>query len=150
MEMTFFFDLDGTLGLLYQVDNWLSKLRAYDPSPYLEAAVMHNMSLLARYLNKLQRMGHRLGIISWLSRESTDEYDAAVTKAKLTWVAQHLKSVKWDAIHIVPYGTPKSLFITSEDDILFDDELRHREAWPGMAYEPDKIMETLKGFLAGE
>lgn len=146
--MTIFFDMDGTLGELYAVSQWLEKLRAFDPSPYAEAAVMHNMSLLARYLNKLRARGHQLGIISWLSMESNPEYDKAVTAAKLQWLATHLPSVQWDIVHIVAYGVPKESFITGEDDVLFDDTPAIRERWTGQAYEPDRIIEILKSLLA--
>ena len=65
---TIWFDMDGTLGNLYAVEGWLSMLRAHDPTPYAEAEVMLNMNLLARYLNRLQRAGYQIGIISWLSK----------------------------------------------------------------------------------
>lgn len=145
------FDLDGTLANLYAVEGWLPMLRAYDPTPYAEAEVMLNMSLLARYLNRLQEAGYQIGIISWLSKNPTPEYNEVVTAAKLVWLKKHLRSVNWDAIHIVAYGTPKSSFMENENDILFDDEAPNREEWKGEAYEPDQIMEVLKGLLkAGE
>ena len=144
------FDLDGTLNRFYDVPNWLSMLRAYDPTPYAEAGVMLNMSLLARYLNRLQKAGYQIGIISWLSKCPTPEYDEAVTAAKLVWLKKHLQSVSWDAIRIVAYGTPKSSFMENEDDILFDDEAPNREEWKGEAYEPNQILEILKGLLKGE
>ena len=31
------FDMDGTIADLYGVENWLPKLRAYDPTPYQTA-----------------------------------------------------------------------------------------------------------------
>ena len=83
MKRTIWFDMDGTIANLYGVTDWLPKLRASDPSPYAEAEVMHNMSLLARYLNKLQKMGYRIGIISWLAMDSNKKYDKAVKAAKL-------------------------------------------------------------------
>lgn len=147
---TIWFDMDGTLGNLYAVEGWLSMLRAYDPTPYAEAGVMLNMSLLARYLNRLQEAGYQIGIISWLSKCPTPEYDEAVTAAKLVWLKKHLRSVSWDAIRIVAYGTPKSSFMENEDDILFDDEAPNREEWKGEAYEPNQILEILKGLLKGE
>lgn len=147
---TIWFDMDGTLGNLYAVEGWLSMLRAYDPTPYVEAGVMLNMSLLARYLNRLQEAGYQIGIISWLSKCPTPEYDEAVTAAKLVWLRKHLRSVSWDAIRIVAYGTPKSSFMENEDDILFDDEAPNREEWKGEAYEPNQILEILKGLLKGE
>lgn len=145
---TIFFDMDGTLGNLYAVEGWLAALRAHDPRPYAEAAVMHNMSLLARYLNLAKAKGYRLGIISWLSRESTQEYDLAVTEVKLEWLGDHLHSVSWDEIHIVAYGTPKEDFMAEDDDILFDDEQRNRDNWRGQAYEPQDIIRILKELVA--
>ena len=61
---TIWFDMDGTIADLYGVENWLPKLRSSDPSPYAEAKPMLNFSLFARYLNKLQVKGYKIGIIS--------------------------------------------------------------------------------------
>lgn len=141
------FDMDGTIANLYGVDNWLPMLREYNPAPYTEAEVMLNMSLLARYLNKLRAVGYGVGIISWLSKNSTAEYDEAVTTAKLNWLHQHLRSVDFDEIHIVDYGTPKTSFRETEDDILFDDEARNREEWGEESFLPDDIMDILKDLL---
>ena len=146
---TIYFDLDGTLADLYGVTNWLDYLCNFDPTPYAQAAVMHNMSLLARYLNVLQKAGYKLGIISWLSRSSTPTYDAEVTQAKLIWLRRHLSSVSWDEIHIVSYGTPKDNFRLNLDDILFDDEQKNRDEWRGVSYPPNDIFTILKELAAG-
>lgn len=147
MKKTIWFDMDGTIANLYAVENWLAKLREYDASPYAEAEVLLNMSQLARLLNKVQAIGYGIGIISWLSKFPTPEYDKAVTEAKLHWLSQHLKSVHFDEIHIVSYGTPKSDFMYTDNDILFDDEEQNRENWEGEAYEPSDIIEILKELL---
>lgn len=144
MTTTVYFDMDGTIADLYSVPNWLPLLRAYDPKPYAEAKPLVNLNSLARILNRLQRHGFRIGIISWLSKTSTPEYDAKVTTAKERWLARHLSSVNFDEIHIVPYGTPKETFATV-NDILFDDEVRNRENWIGKAFDVDSIIEILKG-----
>ena len=144
MKRTIWFDMDGTLNKFYDVPDWLPKLRSYDPSPYAEAEVMHNMSLLARYLNKIQKLGYRIGIISWLSQNSTAEYDEAVTKVKLEWLQLHLSSVTFDTIHITAYGVPKEVWMTNSDDILFDDNESIRNEWDGEAYEPQEIIRILK------
>lgn len=144
MTTTVYFDMDGTIADLYSVPNWLPLLRAYDPKPYAEAKPLVNLNSLARILNRLQRQGFRIGIISWLSKTSTPEYDAKVTTAKERWLARHLSSVNFDEIHIVPYGTPKETFATV-NDILFDDEVRNRENWIGKAFDVDSIIEILKG-----
>lgn len=140
--MTIYFDMDGTIADLYADPNWLPKLRAEDPSPYRDAAPMLNMNSLARQLNRLQRAGYAIGIISWLSKTGSPVYDEAVTKAKKAWLHRHLHSVKWDVIHIVAYGTNKKTIGNS--GILFDDEQRNRDEWGPGAYHPDQIMEILK------
>lgn len=144
MKRTIWFDMDGTIANLYGVQDWLPKLRSYDPSPYAEAEVMHNMSILARYLNKLQAMGYYIGIISWLSKDSTCEYDEQVAEAKREWLKIHLSSVTFNEILITPYGLPKELWMKASDDILFDDNAEIRNEWDGDAYEPEQIMEILK------
>lgn len=121
-------------------------LRAYDPTPYLEAKTLVNMNSLARILNRLQREGHEIGIISWLSKCGTVEYDVKVIEAKMTWLHKHLKSVQFDFVEIVDYGTDKNLVCTSETDVLFDDEVGNRTNWNGIAYDVDAIIETLKSF----
>ena len=141
---TIWWDMDGTIANLYAVENWLPKLRAEDPSPYKEAAVMWNMSQLARLMNQVQRMGYKLGIISWTSKGGSTSYNEAVKQAKLEWLEKHLASVSWDKVHVVSYGTPKSLVMQTEDDILFDDEEQNRQSWLGEAFEPEMMIKVLK------
>lgn len=147
--MKIYFDMDNTIADLYAVENWLPKLRASDTSPYEEAKVMLNMSLLARYLNKLQKLGYEIGIISWTSKGGDSLYNKAVDMAKRNWLYDHLHSVSFDEIHIVDYGTPKQNFATSED-ILFDDSEEIRNDWTGKAYEPSQILSILSGLLHQE
>ena len=139
--MKIWFDMDGTIADLYGVEDWLPMLRSYDPTPYKTAKPLVRMASLARILNRLQREGYEIGIVSWLSKCSTAEYDEAVTEAKLEWLAKHLKSVKFDTIDIIAYGTPKQ---AGRDGILFDDEAKNREAWTGTAFDVDDIIEVLK------
>ena len=144
--MKIWFDMDGTIVDLYGVENWLPMLINSDPTPYEIARPLVNLSRLARYLNRLQKMGYEIGVISWLSKSSTPEYDALVAGAKMFWLGLHLPSVKWNEIKIVPYGTNK--WEMCGDGCLFDDEARNREAWVnGAAYEPNKIFEILTEFV---
>jgi len=142
--------MDGTIADLYNVENWLPKLRAYDPSPYAEAKVMWNMSLLARYLNKLQKLGYWIGIISWTSKESNAEYDQAVANAKAQWLAEHLASVDFDFTMITAYGVPKEKWMNTADDILFDDNADIRNEWNGEAHEPEEIFSVLSSLIKGK
>lgn len=144
MKITINFDMDGTIADLYGVDNWLEMLIAEDAFPYETAEPLLRLSALARRLNNLQKNGYNLAIISWLSKSGTDEYNAEVEAVKRAWLKKHLPSVKWDAIHIVSYGTPKQDFCENPLDILFDDEAKNRENWTGRAYDVNNIMEILK------
>jgi len=146
---TIWWDMDGTIANLYAVENWLPKLRAEDPTPYREAKVLWNMSQLARLMNRVQQMGYKLGIISWTSKGGSESYNKAVAEAKASWLKTHLASVKFDTVAIVSYGTPKSLVMTDEDDILFDDEEQNRDNWLGQAFEPEMMMKVLKALIGG-
>ena len=144
LNITINFDMDGTIADLYANPNWLPMLRAFDPTPYAIAKPLLRLNTLARKLNALQKEGYQLAVISWLSKESNAEYDEAVTATKMAWLAEHLPSVKWDRITIVPYGTPKQNFCENPLDILFDDEERNRNNWTGRAYDVKNIMEILR------
>ena len=141
--MRIYLDMDGTIANLYGVDGWLDYLVNGDATPYKIAKPLINMNSLARILNRLQRNGIEIGIISWLAKNSNIEYDKKVTETKIKWLETHLKSVKFNEIIIVPYGTPKESFAT-EKDILFDDEEPNRKNWKGVAYDETNIIEVLK------
>ena len=120
------FDMDGTIANLYGVEGWLEMLMNADTTPYAIAKPLVNLSALARVLNRLQRNGYTIGVISWLAKVDNTEYNERVAETKLAWLAKHLPSVKWDKINIVAYGTPKS---TCGNGILFDDEEPNRKEW---------------------
>lgn len=145
MAKTIWFDMDGTIADLYGVEGWLDMLIAKDALPYEIAKPLLRLSSLARVLNRLQKKGYKIGIISWLAKNSNEEYDKAVTSAKEKWLRNHLASVIFDEINIVAYGTPKQTFAKSENDILFDDEKQNRDSWTGKAFDVNDIIEILKG-----
>jgi hypothetical protein len=142
MEKKIWLDMDGTIADLYGVEGWLNMLIDQDPTPYRMAEPMLNMSALARLLHKAQRLGYEVGIISWLSKTATAEYDLAVTQAKVEWLELHLPSVEWNEIKIVAYGTPKHELCKG---MLFDDEEHNRREWGIGAYEPCELLEILRG-----
>lgn len=143
MNKAIYFDMDGTIADLYGVSGWLADLEAENVRPYAEAKPLLNLSLLARYIHKAQRMGYTVGVISWLSKCGSDAYNEAVTIAKREWLAKHLPSVEWDEIHIVKYGTPKSICRTCPG-ILFDDEQRNLDEWGAGAVIASNLLEILR------
>ena len=145
--MIIYFDMDGVLAGLYDDPNWLAKLEASDASVYANARPLVHFSTLARYLNSLQACGYNIGIISWLSKNGTDKFNAEVAEVKRKWLAKHLPSVQWDEIHIIPYGVPKFTCSSCPNAILFDDESRNRLDWRGIAFGEDNLIEILKALL---
>lgn len=140
--MKIWFDMDGTIADLYGVADWLPALIAEDTRPYEIAKGIGNLSLIARLLNKVQANGHEIGIISWTSKAGTSAYNERVAEAKKAWLGRHLRSVAWDQIKVVAYGTDKR--VATGGGILFDDEEPNRKSWGAGAYEPTEIIRILK------
>lgn len=143
---TIYFDMDGTIADLYGVENWLPKLRAENPSPYVEAEAMVNTGELQLYLSILQNRGCKLGVISWLSKGSSKSYDKMVREAKKNWLRENLPEITFDETHFVKYGTRKDYIAKDKDGILFDDSEEVRNNWRGIAVNPntEDIIEFLK------
>ena len=142
--MTIWFDMDGTIANLYGVNGWLDDLINSNTRPYDEAEPLLNFSVFARELHKLQRKNIKIGIISWLSKSGTEEYNERVTVSKLKWLKRHLPSVVWDEIHIVSYGTPKSTVANDRNGFLFDDEMNNRVEWGENSFGVENILDTLR------
>lgn len=142
MTKQIYFDMDGTIANFYEVDGWLDDLIAENTRPYEVAKPLCNFSILARLIHKMEKEGFTFGIISWGSKNGSDEFLEAIREAKLAWLARHLPSVEFSEIHIVKYGTPKS---SCGNGILFDDEERNRNEWGENAFDVDDLLEKLKG-----
>lgn len=147
------FDMDMTIAALYDVPGWLEMLRAYDPTPYEIAEPMWDMAVLADVLRELQDLGVAITVVTWLSKESTPEYDKAVRAAKKEWLERH--GFPYDHFHGVKYGATKAdsvrRYLSPEDEaILFDDNAKVRQGWHlGATHDPVKenIIEILKELL---
>ena len=83
------FDMDGTIADLYGVTNWLADLRSFNPRPYAEALPLCDMAKLKEVLDQLKSLGWIIVVTSWLSKESTKEYDEMVRQAKRDWLCKY-------------------------------------------------------------
>lgn len=135
------FDMDGTIADLYNVPDWLSKLRSENPSPYADASPMWDMETLVEILRDLQSFGIKVIITSWLSKNSSEGYKKEVRKAKREWLSRY--DFPFDEIHLVQYGTRKdtcSKKSGGEFQILFDDSEEVRNNWRlGQTINPTEI-----------
>ena len=138
--MKIWFDMDGTIADLYAVTDWLPSIIARDTRPYEIAKGIGNLALIARLLNAVQKNGHEIGIISWGAKNAENWYNTAVETAKREWLARHFKSVKWNEIKVVEYGTNKK---TGKSYSI--NEKPNRDNWGKGAYEPCEIIAVLKG-----
>lgn len=145
MTRAIYFDMDGTIANLYGVDNWLDYIIKGYTKPYREARSLINMRKLSKELNRLQEKGYIIGIISWLAKGATNEYNKRVAKAKMNWLKRHLGSVQFDKVHIIEYGTPKEEW---GEGILFDDERHNRIEWNkidnNIAFDETNILGVLQ------
>ena len=147
------FDMDGNIAQLYAVHNWLARLNAQDPTPYLDAEAMWNMAQLAKILSTLQNLGVEIRIITCLSKESTEEYKNAVREAKKEWLENY--DFPYDHFHGVQYGATKADSIRkalapNETAWLIDDNAKVRKGWHmGKAIDPTNVdlLELLSSLL---
>ena len=150
--MTINFDMDGTLADLYGVEGWRAMLDSHDPTPYAIAKPMLPLNILARYINRFRKAGIKVNIISWLAKNTNEEYDIEVIKAKREWLAKHLPSVTFDNLYFLPYGTKKSEYARKTKlNILIDDETENLVEWQvrarvgyGVKATPNAIYRTFK------
>ena len=124
--------MDGTIANLYGVNNWLEMLRNENPTPYREAKPMWDMTRLAEVLMALQAKGIEIRIVTWLSKESTEDYKVATREAKREWLDR--MGFPYDNFHGVQYGTTKAncvrQYLNGDDEaILIDDNDQVRKGW---------------------
>lgn len=151
MKKMICFDMDGTIADLYNVPNWLPKLRAEDASPYEDAAPIYDMDKLNEICAMLQQAGYEIRVITWLSMNSSEEYKDAVRTAKRNWLD------KWgfiyDHFHGVQYGATKADSVRNyveSDAVLIDDSAKVRNGWHlGQTIDPTdgNLFENLLGLL---
>jgi hypothetical protein len=126
---TLVLDMDGTFVDLYGVENWLEDLRSFNPRPYVEAKPLVDLDSFIYVLELLRGLGWRIAITTWLSKESTKEYDDLVRNAKLEWLERN--GVPFDEIHLVKYGTTKANCTRKLGgyQVLADDNAQIRKGW---------------------
>lgn len=135
------FDMDGTIADFYGVENWLQDLQNESTRPYDIARPLVNMVKLDKILSRLQANGYTVKIISWTAKAGTADFNQRVRLAKINWLKKQFNSFRFDNVYVIPYGEPKEKY---GNGILFDDEKQNRDAWNGIAYDVQNILEILQ------
>lgn len=144
---TIYFDMDGTIADLYNVDNWLGKLEKEDFSPYEVAKPLIDVEEFSDILIKLKNKGYKIGIITWGSKYSTEKFLNEVRIAKKHWLLKNLPKIKFDEFVVTDYLCNKASSIKDPFGILFDDDKLIRKSWPGTAYPPESVFPVLYELL---
>ena len=128
-EKILVFDMDGTIVDFYGVANWLAYLESQNPTPYIIAKPLYDMSLLVEILEILKFKGWKVVVTSWLSKNTTKEFDEKVRQAKREWLAQY--NFPFDEVHLVKYGTTKANCTRRLGgfQVLVDDNEQVRKGW---------------------
>jgi hypothetical protein len=147
------FDMDGTIANLYAVEGWLPMLRSENPTPYRMAEPMWDMVELAEVLTAVMAIGIEVRIVTWLSKDSSEEYKDEVRVAKREWLAE--QNFPFDHFHGVQYGATKADSVRrylneGETAILIDDNVKIRDGWTlGETIDPttEDIIEILRTLI---
>ena len=123
------FDMDGTIVDFYGVDGWLEDLENHNPRPYIVAKPIYDTIELNNILALLKKQGWKIIITSWLSKNSTKDFDEVVRIAKKDSLTR--MSFPYDEIHLVKYGTTKANCTRKLGgrQILIDDNEKVRKGW---------------------
>ena len=147
------FDMDGTIADLYAVNGWEPMLRAEDTTPYEAAEPMWDMVELAEVLMMLQMAQIEIRVITWLGKQSTEDFKERSRTAKREWLERY--GLPIDHFHGVQYGATKADSIRkylAEDEtaILVDDNAKVRAGWNvGETIDPTAVnlIEVLRSLL---
>ena len=91
------FDMDGTIANLYAVEGWLPMVHNENPTPYRVAEPMWDMAELTNLLLTMKAVGIEIRIVTWLSKDSSEEYKDEVRLAKHEWLAE--QKLPFDHFH---------------------------------------------------
>lgn len=133
-----YFDMDETLAHLSATPDWVDYLHNESTMPYEVATPMVDTLMLNDLILLAKELGVEVGIISWGSINSSDDYLERTEAAKREWVAKYLPSV--DSVVVAPYGTPKvSCAYIKTDSVLIDDNVNVRKSWDSATYNRSSI-----------
>lgn len=128
-----YFDMDGTIYPLYEIDGWLNRLRENDMSVFLEDVKRAHLGKIRKAVRQLMEQGWEVGIITWAPMDvpegSTTFYSCKI--AKQIWAERYFPELV-DHFYCLPYGESKASVVdlNAEDNfVLVDDNKVVRKDW---------------------
>lgn len=117
MSKKIFFDLDGTLYDLYNIENWLESLQNEDATVFERGNFIGDYDEFITYVKELMFKGYTFGVISWLPMYATPEFENECAEVKRKWVQKFLPFV--EEMTFQRYGTPKQNAIQKKAQTMY-------------------------------
>ena len=150
MNKKIYFDMDGTFYNLYGYENWLECILSEKTECYTKGNLLVDYDNFVTILLKLKEKGYTIGIITWLSKNATRNYQNKVRSAKYRYIQKNFSGI-FDEVHIIQYGKNKNQY-AEKGFILFDDEENNRIQWneKGISYNVNDMLMTLQEILEND
>ena len=94
MKNKIYFDVDGTFYNLYGYENWLECILSEKTDCYTKSDLLVDYTQFINVLNELRNKGYVLGIITWLSKNATKQYQNKVRKAKYRYLKKYFNGLR--------------------------------------------------------
>ena len=129
MTTKIYFDLDGTVYDLYNVENWEPKLRAENADVFNEGNFIGDYTRFITVCTELVKKGVQFGVITWLPMQATEEYERECAEVKREWVKKFMPFVT--EFTAQTYGIPKqnAIIKRAKRMYLLDDNAEVCEIW---------------------
>lgn len=127
---TIAFDMDGTIYDLYGQKGWLNALETEKAEIFTTGKAMVDLAELKEVCHKLQNQGWTIGVITWLPKNATYEFNKKCELSKQLWLKENNLDF-FQFFNAQPYGTDKKegLPFRAEKNILVDDNKEVRAEW---------------------
>jgi len=144
--------MDGTIYRLYDVPNWLERLRAEDETVYdVKSYERKSLKHIRGAVQALIARGVNVGILTWCAMDGANAFNERTLQAKWNWARRLFPElVNGGNFRGMPYGTPKHEIAYNVDPdaihILVDDNNEVRKHWRAMGKNFHAI-NAKKGFI---
>ena len=133
-KINVYVDMDGTIANLYEVCNWLEKLRSEERDLFNN---LNPMTTQERLLKIFPKKLYNVKILSMTPKNASEEYCEIVKQEKNAWLDKHFPQIT-ERIYL-KYGDNKNLK-NSKNAILLDDNEIIRKNFKGLALNPIEIL----------